>query len=328
MVTTRRGRTTAVDTPDSPKAKAKASPKKAGTTGAGSVTTKDQRKRQGKKRSVAEAVDEVNGTAEDPPKRQKNVENGATKADLQVKSTEPNSLEEMSAIPEVDIISAAAAMDPPVGSETALSAEDLAPTPTAPTEEAKPDVNTAQEMPVEEAVKMIGGTQAGSAPVSTVPTAETALDAVPVGPDPAAAGKAADDSPQDGDYFLDANLADSMLEQEDSKPVEQSQGATANTNTGFLAPPAAGSGPPSVAEGGAGQTGMAAEAGNAPTDVPSGIQPDASAVQHTEPTGASDAMHAPITQVPSTADAHDSHFGAAALQDANDIPAIFGGDNA
>lgn len=66
-------------------------------------------------------------------------------------------------------------------------------------------------MPVEEAVKMIGGTQAGSAPVSTVPTAETALDAVPVGPDPAAAGKAADDSPQDGDYFLDANLADSML---------------------------------------------------------------------------------------------------------------------
>lgn len=65
-------------------AKAKASPKKAGTTGAGSVTTKDQRKRQGKKRSVAEAVDEVNGTAEDPPKRQKNVENGATKADLQV----------------------------------------------------------------------------------------------------------------------------------------------------------------------------------------------------------------------------------------------------
>ena len=75
----------------------------------------------------------------------------------------------------------------------------------------KPDVNTAQEMPVEEAVKVIGGTQAGSAPVSTVPTAETALDAVPVGPDPAAAGRAADDSPQDGDYFLDANLADSTL---------------------------------------------------------------------------------------------------------------------
>lgn len=45
-------------------------------------------------------------------------------------------------------------------------------------------------------------------------------------------------------------------------------------------------------------------------------------------TGTSDAMHAPITQVPSTVDAHDSHFGAAAVQDANDAPAIFGGDNA
>lgn len=44
--------------------------------------------------------------------------------------------------------------------------------------------------------------------------------------------------------------------------------------------------------------------------------------------GASDAMHEPITTVPSTVDAHDSHFGAAAVQDANDIPAIFGGDNA
>lgn len=66
-------------------------------------------------------------------------------------------------------------------------------------------------MPVEEAVKVIGGTQAGSAPVSEVPTAGKALDAVPVGPDPAAAGSGADDTPQDGEYFLDANLADSML---------------------------------------------------------------------------------------------------------------------
>lgn len=92
-----------------------------------------------------------------------------------------------------------------------ISAEDLAPTPAAPAEVVKPDVSTAQEMPVEEAVKVIGGTQAGSAPVSEAPTAGKALDSVLVGPDPAAAGSAADDKPQDGDYFLDANLADSML---------------------------------------------------------------------------------------------------------------------
>ena len=71
-------------------------------------------------------------------------------------------------------------------------------------------MSSAQEMPVEEAVKVIGGTQAGSAPVSEPPTASKALDAVPVGPDPAAAGSAGDDAPQDGDYFLDANLSDSM----------------------------------------------------------------------------------------------------------------------
>ena len=64
---------------------------------------------------------------------------------------------------------------------------------------------------VEEAVKVIGGTQAGSAPVSEVPTAGKALDAVPVGPDPAAASSGADDTPQDGEYFLDADLADGML---------------------------------------------------------------------------------------------------------------------
>ena len=75
---------------------------------------------------------------------------------------------------------------------------------------AQPDVSNAQEMPIEEAVKVIGGTQAGSAPVSQAQTASKALDAVPVCPDPAAAGTAADDTPQDGDYFLDANLADSI----------------------------------------------------------------------------------------------------------------------
>ena len=88
--------------------------------------------------------------------------------------------------------------------------EDLAPSSRASAEVAKPDVSNAQEMPVEEAVKVIGGTQAGSAPVSEAPTASKAMDAVPVGPDPAAAGTAAVDAPQDGDYFLDANLANSM----------------------------------------------------------------------------------------------------------------------
>ncbi len=64
-------------------------------------------------------------------------------------------------------------------------------------------------MPVSEAVKIIGGTHAGSAPVSAPPTAGKALDSVPVGADPVAAAPAADDMPQDGDYFLDATLADS-----------------------------------------------------------------------------------------------------------------------
>ena len=39
-------------------------------------------------------------------------------------------------------------------------------------------------------------------------------------------------------------------------------------------------------------------------------------------------MHEPITSVPTTVDAHDSLFGAAAVQDASDIPAMIGGDNA
>lgn len=42
-------------------------------------------------------------------------------------------------------------------------------------------------MPVSEAVKHIGGTKAGSSHVSQQPTAHKAIDAVPVGPDPAAA---------------------------------------------------------------------------------------------------------------------------------------------
>lgn len=60
------------------------------------------------------------------------------------------------------------------------------------------------------------------------------------------------------------------------------------TKTGFLAPRASGA-PPSmggaVGGGVGGQTGMAAEAGNALTDLPSGIQPDKSALPHSEGTG-------------------------------------------
>lgn len=75
-----------------------------------------------------------------------------------------------------------------------------------------------------------------------------------------------------------------------SKPAEQvpqSMGTTdpSRTPTGFLAPPAFGAPPPSLGGGDAGQTGMAAEAGKAPTDIPSGIQADTSAVAHTATTG-------------------------------------------
>ena len=92
-----------------------------------------------------------------------------------------------------------------------MGADDLANPTSAPADDKveKPDVSNTSEMPVSEAVKVIGGTKAGSAPVAEAPTAGKALDAVPVGPDPAAAGTAADDTPQDGDYFLDATLADS-----------------------------------------------------------------------------------------------------------------------
>lgn len=67
-------------------AKAKPSPKKASKTDAGSAATPkdDSPQKQGSKRSAVEAVDVVNGTAADPPKRQKKVEADVTEADLQV----------------------------------------------------------------------------------------------------------------------------------------------------------------------------------------------------------------------------------------------------
>ena len=73
-----------------------------------------------------------------------------------------------------------------------------------------------------------------------------------------------------------------------SKPAEQvpqSMGSPDPSKTGFLAPPASGAPPPSLVGGDAGQAGMAAEAGKAPTDVPFGIQADTSAVAHTATTG-------------------------------------------
>ena len=39
-------------------------------------------------------------------------------------------------------------------------------------------------------------------------------------------------------------------------------------------------------------------------------------------------MHEAISTAPTTVDSHDSHFGAAAVQDAADMPAVYGGDNA
>ena len=75
---------------------------------------------------------------------------------------------------------------------------------------------------------------------------------------------------------------------EESKPavqVPQSMGTTDPSKTGFLAPPASGAPPPSLGGGDAGQTGMAAEAGKAPTDIPAGIQADTSAVAQTATTG-------------------------------------------
>ena len=74
---------------------------------------------------------------------------------------------------------------------------------------------------------------------------------------------------------------------EESKPVQQvaeSAGTTDATKTGFLAHPPSHYTPKFCAAVG-GQTGMAAEAGNALTEIPSGIQADKSAVAHTEGTG-------------------------------------------
>ena len=70
-----------------------------------------------------------------------------------------------------------------------------------------------------------------------------------------------------------------------AKQVPQSMGTTDPSKTGFLAPPASGASPPTLGGGDAGQTGMAAEAGKAATDMPFGIQADTSAVAHTASTG-------------------------------------------
>ena len=41
-----------------------------------------------------------------------------------------------------------------------------------------------------------------------------------------------------------------------------------------------------------------------------------------------DTMHEAITTAPTQVNIHDSHFGAAAVPDAADLPAVYGGDNA
>ena len=74
---------------------------------------------------------------------------------------------------------------------------------------------------------------------------------------------------------------------EQAKPAEQvpqSMGTNDPNRTGFLAPPAS-SAPRSLASSGAEQVGMAVEAGNAPTEIPSGIQADTSAIPDIQPTG-------------------------------------------
>ena len=74
---------------DNSQAKAKAGPKKASKTDAGSVVKpqNDSPQKHNKKRSAAEAVDVVNGAATDSPKRQKKAEAVATEADLQVRTS-------------------------------------------------------------------------------------------------------------------------------------------------------------------------------------------------------------------------------------------------
>ncbi|DBA97271.1 hypothetical protein WJX77_010996 [Trebouxia sp. C0004] len=324
MVTTRRGKTTAVAPPASSKAKGQSTGTEAVNDVDGShaiAESNTQQQHKGKKRGI--------GLSDHAPpsellKRQKKASSKA-KADLQVKPAEPL-LEEKAAVPEADTIAAAAAVDPPAGSKTAISAEDL----TAATgEEPKLDVTHTSEMPVSEAVKNIGGTHAGIAPVSEAPTAGKALDSMPVRPDPAAAAPAADDTPQDGDYFLDATLADSKQGNEEAKPVEQvtqPKGTVAAFKTASAAQPVTAT-EDSMDNG---QTGMAADvAPAASTDVPTGVHADKAAAAHlAKRTGTVVTTHEAIATAPTTVDTRDSHFDAAAGQDAADVPAaMYGGDN-
>ena len=80
------------------------------------------------------------------------------------------------------------------------------------------------------------------------------------------------------------NVLLKMQADEEVKPAKQaaeSSGTTDASKNGFLAPPAS-EAPSHVGGGVGGQTGMAAEAGNALTDIPSGIQADKTAVAHTD----------------------------------------------
>ncbi|DBA70504.1 hypothetical protein WJX79_008632 [Trebouxia sp. C0005] len=312
MVTTRRGKTTAAALSAPSKAKSQSNGTEAVNTVDGShavAESNTQQQHKGKKRGIGQSD---HAPPSELPKRQKKVSSSKAKVDLQVKPAGPL-LEEKAGVPEADTFAAAAAVDPPAGSETAISAEDMT---AAATEEEEPklDVTHTSEMPVSEAVKIIGGTHAGSAPVSEAPTAGKALDSVPVGPDPAAAAPAADDTPQDGDYFLDATLADSKQGNEEAKPAGLAHPVPATEDSMDND-----------------QTGMAADVAPAAlTDVPTGVHADKAAAAHlTERTGTVDTMHEAITTAPTTVDTHDSHFGAAAGEDAADVPAaIYGGDNA
>ncbi|KAA6428005.1 MAG: hypothetical protein FRX49_02667 [Trebouxia sp. A1-2] len=286
MVTTRRGKTTAAALSAPSKAKSQSNGTEAVNTVDGShavAESNTQQQHKGKKRGIGQSD---HAPPSELPKRQKKVSSSKAKVDLQ------NSA---------------------VCYDAAISAEDMT---AAATEEEEPklDVTHTSEMPVSEAVKIIGGTHAGSAPVSEAPTAGKALDSVPVGPDPAAAAPAADDTPQDGDYFLDATLADSKQGNEEAKPAGLAHPVPATEDSMDND-----------------QTGMAADVAPAAlTDVPTGVHADKAAAAHlTERTGTVDTMHEAITTAPTTVDTHDSHFGAAAGEDAADVPAaIYGGDNA
>lgn len=325
MVTTRRGKTTAAAPAASSKAKSQSNGTEAVNNVDGShaiAESNTQQQHKGKKREIGQTDYKL-------LKRQKKVSSSKAKADLQVKPAEPL-LNEKAVVPEADTVAAAAAVDPPAGSETAISAEGLSAAATEEEEEPKLDVTHTSEMPVSEAVKIIGGTHAGSAPVCEAPTAGKALDSVPVGPDPAAAAPAADDTPQDGDYFLDATLADSKQGNEEAKPAEQVTESKSTVNA-FKAASTAHAVPAIEDSVDEDQTGMAADVAPAAlTDVPTGVHADKAAAAHlAERTGSIDTMHGAITTAPTTVDTHDSHFGAAAGQDAADVPAaIYGGDNA